>query len=81
MNPGRSNRGMGDPVTENKERGGIHMLDGRRQMQIFKTIMGRLTLSRSGPPDSYTDEEKKCYLAAEQEILENRKTESNLKFC
>ena len=49
------------------------MLNGRRMNQIFQTVTVRLEEGRNGPPDSYSEEEKKYYIETEKQILEDRK--------
>ena len=47
-------------------------MDTRRRFQIFQTCTVRLKEGMSGPPDSYTDEEKEYYIETEKCILEDR---------
>lgn len=47
-------------------------LDSRTMRQIFQTVTVRLERGLKGPPDSFTDEEKKYYLETEKAILEDR---------
>lgn len=47
-------------------------LSGRDMRQIFQTVTCRLDRGVKGPPESFTDEEKKCYNDFEKEILENK---------
>ena len=60
-------------MTATDTKGIDEMLDGRRERQIFQTVTCRLDDGKKGPPDSYTDEEKKFYAETENEILENRR--------
>lgn len=48
------------------------MMDSRRMNQIFQTMTVRLERGLKGPPDSYTDEEKKLYSEMEKSTLEDR---------
>ena len=48
-------------------------LSSRDMLQIFQTVTVRLKRGQKGPPDSFTEEEKKYYLATEAGILEDRK--------
>lgn len=48
-------------------------LNGRRMMQIFQTVTVRLDDGKKGPPSSYSEEEKACYLEFEKEITESEK--------
>lgn len=48
-------------------------LSSRDMNQIFQTVTVRLERGLSGPPDSFTDEEKKFYIETEKGILEDRK--------
>ena len=48
-------------------------LDSRRMNQIFQTVTVRLERGLKGPPDSYSEEEKKYYIATEEGILQDRK--------
>ena len=49
------------------------MLDGRTRIGVFKTVTCRLDDGKKGPPDSFSEEEKKLYLEYEKEIERNRK--------
>ena len=49
------------------------MLDSRRMMQIFQTATVRLEEGLEGPPNSYSDEEKKYYNDTVEGILNDRK--------
>jgi len=48
-------------------------MNGRERMGVFKTVMCRLDDGKKGPPDSFSEEEKKLYLEYEKEIEENKK--------
>ena len=48
-------------------------MDGRRMRQIYQTVVCRLEMGKSGPPDSYSEEEKKYYSETEKGILDDRK--------
>ena len=48
-------------------------LSTRRQYQIYQTMSVRLREGTSGPPDSYTDEEKAFYREIEASTLEDKK--------
>jgi hypothetical protein len=50
------------------------MLGGCRKNQILQTVIARLNQGMSGPPDSYSEEEKAVYRRVEKDILALRKS-------
>ena len=50
------------------------MLGGSRKNQILQTVIVRLNQGISGPPDSYSEEEKAVYRRVEKDILALRKS-------
>lgn len=55
-------------------------LSTRRMYQIFQTMTCRQDDGRMGPPESYSEEEKKFYLDIEKEYLECKKTGKKVDF-
>ena len=47
-------------------------MDDRASMMVFKTVLARLDEGKKGPPDSFSDEEKKLYREYEKEVSANR---------
>lgn len=48
-------------------------LSGRDMRDIYQTLSCRLDDGKKGPPDSFTEEEKKMYLEMEKSVLADRK--------
>ena len=62
-----------DPIKDYYSLGEVSkMLESRRMRQIFQTVTVRLERGLKGPPDSYTEEEKKYYAETEKGILKDR---------